>query len=87
MKTKSPSSLLQNRKGQFVVEGILIMFVTLSLLFAGLRLLRDGNIITNLIDSPWERIAGMIESGAWKEPSVAAANHPNKQGRALSLKP
>lgn len=86
MKNKN-ASLLRNQQGQFVIEAVLLMVLSIGLLTAGLRVLRDGKAISNLVDGPWDRVAGMIESGSWQEPKAAARVHPNQRSRSLSLRP
>ncbi|WP_413289598.1 hypothetical protein [Bdellovibrio sp. HCB337] len=78
---------LKNNRGQFVVEAVLLMVLSLGLLSLGLRTLRDGNVLGSFISGPWERVAGMIESGSWEAPDAAAKKHPNQVGRSLSLDP
>jgi len=87
MKKSSRKSLLRNDRGQFVIEAVLLMVLSIGLLMLGLRTLRDGNIIGNLISGPWERMAGMIESGSWDPAAAAAKKHPNQVKRSLSLDP
>jgi hypothetical protein len=87
LKFKNSSFFLRNQKGQFVIEAVLLMVLSVSLLMAGLKLLKDNKVVSNLIDGPWERVAGMIESGSWQEPGAAAKDHPNQRDRNLSVKP
>jgi hypothetical protein len=87
LKSKNAVSFLRNRRGQFVIEAVLLMVLSVGLLMGGLKLLRDAKVVSNLVDGPWERVAGMIESGSWQEPAAAAALHPNQRSRSLSLKP
>lgn len=87
MKKNSRASLLKNKQGQFVIEAVLLMLVSIGFLFAGLRLLRDNNVMGNLVSAPWEKAAGMIESGSWATADQAAKNHPNQLNRSLSLDP
>lgn len=87
MKKSSRKSLLKNEHGQFVIEAVLLMVLSIGLLTLGLRTLRDGNILGNLVSGPWERVAGMIESGSWNVAEVSAKKHPNQYNRCLSLSP
>lgn len=87
MKKNSRTRLHQNERGQFVVEAVLLMVLSIGLLTLGLRTLKDGNILGNFISGPWARVAGMIESGSWETPDVAAKKHPNQIDRSLSLNP
>ncbi|MBC7371238.1 MAG: hypothetical protein H7326_06720 [Bdellovibrionaceae bacterium] len=87
MRKISSTSLLKNEKGQFVIEAVLLMVMSVGLLVVGLRLLRDGNAMGNLVSGPWEKMAGMIESGVWDTADKAAAKHPNQRNRLLSVDP
>ncbi|HEY8270167.1 MAG TPA: hypothetical protein VIG33_04715 [Pseudobdellovibrionaceae bacterium] len=87
MKKNPRTSLLKNEHGQFVVEAVLLMVLSIGLLFTGLRLLKDANVLGNLVAGPWEKVAGMIESGSWEAADKAAKNHPNQIDRSLSVDP
>jgi len=87
MRKKSAHSLRQNNKGQFVVEAILLMVLSIGLLTMGLKLLRDNKAMANLISGPWQNAAGMIENGIWAPAKEAAAKHPNQRARSLSIDP
>ncbi|MGZ3742962.1 MAG: hypothetical protein ACXWRE_03020 [Pseudobdellovibrionaceae bacterium] len=87
MKKNSRTNLLKNKRGQFVIEAVLLMVVSIGFLFGGLRLLKSSNVLGNLVASPWEKVAGMIESGSWDTADKAAKNHPNQLDRSLSVDP
>lgn len=87
MQKNSKTRLLKNERGQFVVEAVLLMVLSIGLLSLGLRTLRNGDMLGNFISGPWERVAGMIESGSWEAPDAAAKKHPNQRNRGLSLAP
>ncbi len=87
MKKNKSSLPLWNQRGQFVIEAVLLMVLSVGLLMAGLKLLRDNKVVSNLVDGPWDKVAGMIESGAWEPADKAAAQHPNQQERNYSLNP
>lgn len=87
MRKSSSAEFLKNEKGQFLIEAVLLMVLSIGLLTVGLRLLRDGNIMSNLISGPWQKMAGMIESGVWDTADKAAAKHPNQRARSLSVNP
>jgi hypothetical protein len=79
--------LVRNNKGQFVIETVLLMFVTVSLFIWATGELRDRKILAKFIGEPWVKISGMIETGVWQEPSQARTSHPNQLKRSLSLDP
>jgi hypothetical protein len=84
VRKKSSKWLLSNKQGQFVVEAMLLMVLSIGLLYGGLKVMRDGNVLSNLISGPWEKVAGMIESGVWESADKAAAKHPNSKNRVLT---
>lgn len=76
-----------NNKGQFVIEAVLIMTVTLGFFMWGSKKLRDDKFLANLIGGPWEKVSGMIEAGVWEPPSKARNLHPNQIDRAVTVDP
>lgn len=74
-----------NDRGQFVIEAVLLMVVTLGLLTWGSKKIRDDKFLANLIAGPWEKVSGMIENGVWESPTKARKLHPNIIGRAVSV--
>ncbi|WP_253696544.1 hypothetical protein ACLWBD_00610 [Bdellovibrio sp. HCB117] len=78
---------LRNRKGQFVIEAVLLMVVGVSFFIWGTNQLREQKILAKLIGGPWEKVSGMIESGVWETPDKARANHPNQIDRSLTIDP
>lgn len=76
-----------NQKGQFVIEAVLLMVVMLSIFMASVNALKDGQYLAKLISGPWEKIAGMIESGVWDGAAAARKNHPNQLRRNVTVDP
>jgi len=87
MKKNSRNSLLKNERGQFVIEAVLLMVVSVSILLFGLRYLKENKTMGTLVSGPWEKVAGMVESGSWTPADEAASKHPNQLDRSLSLDP
>jgi hypothetical protein len=87
MKKNSRKSLLKNERGQFVIEAVLLMVVSVSILLFGIRYMKENRTMATLVSGPWEKTAGMIESGVWKPAEEAAKKHPNQTDRGLSLDP
>ncbi|KHD88537.1 MAG: hypothetical protein OM95_08480 [Bdellovibrio sp. ArHS] len=78
---------LRNRKGQFVIEAVLLMVVGVGFFIWGTNQLREGKILAKLIGGPWEKVSGMIESGVWETPDKARTSHPNQYDRSLTIDP
>lgn len=87
MPKKSRSNFLKNESGQFVIEAVLLMVLSIGLLTLALRGMRDSKILGNMVAGPWEKVAGMIESGSWNNADTAAKSHPNQLNRSLSWDP
>jgi hypothetical protein len=78
---------LRNNKGQFLIENVLMMLVTIGFLIFATKELREGKYLAKLISDPWQKVAGMIESGVWEPPKTAQTKHPNQINRSLALDP
>lgn len=79
--------LVRNNKGQFLIETVLLMVLTLGLFMASANFLREKKVLAKLIASPWEKASGMIEAGIWDKPEQARTKHPNQIKRSLTLDP
>lgn len=84
---KTSKGRLDDSRGQFVIEGILLMIVSVSVLIAGTRYVRDQKWMSKIVSGPWSMVAGMIESGVWADPATAKAQHPNQIGRHRTPNP
>ncbi|QDK36201.1 hypothetical protein [Bdellovibrio sp. NC01] len=78
---------VRNQRGQFVIEGVLLMIVMVSIFIASMKTLREGKYLANMIERPWAEVSGMLECGSWGSPATACKNHPNQSQRSVSLKP
>lgn len=78
---------LRNRRGQFLIETVLMMIVTIGLFVFGMGKLRDAGFLAKLISGPWEKISVMIETGTWETRNVGVTKHPNTRDRGISLDP
>ena len=63
--------------GQITVEAVLILAIFVSVITAGTRALRNNNVLSSLVESPWAYVAGMIENGIWAPPEDGKGLHPN----------
>lgn len=72
---------LRNQRGQMVIEGLLLMIVIVSIFLVLMRNLQESNLIPGLVTGPWDKIAGMTESGNWNPQSEAQRKHPNNFDR------
>lgn len=76
-----------NQRGQFVIEGVLLMIVMVGLFLSATRILREERFLAKLIGGPWERVSGMIEAGVWDPPATARDRHPNQIARSNTERP
>ncbi len=60
-------SPLQNRHGQFVIEAVLLVTLSIGLFMAGTKYLREKKVIEKAVQGPWSRVATMTEAGIWAE--------------------
>lgn len=74
--------ILKNRRGQFVVEGILLSVILVGVLMLLTKKIREGKVVTKMVTGPWTKVAGMTENGVWDEAGPAARKkHPNNFSR------
>lgn len=78
---------VRNQRGQFVIETVLIMLITVGAFMAGVNQLRESKMLAKLVGGPWSRVSGMIESGVWMDPAAAKQKHPNQIDRSLAIDP
>lgn len=78
---------LANNKGQFVIETVLMMIVTIGFFIWGTNQLREGKFLAKLVGGPWAKVAGMLEAGVWEAPEAARKQHPNQINRSVSVRP
>lgn len=70
-----------HQSGQITVEAVLIVTLLFSTVFAGTRLIRDQQLLSRLVQGPWQHLAGMIENGYWGSAEIGRAKHPNHASR------
>lgn len=83
MKAKKRPS---NQKGQFVIEAVLLMVISLMLFLGLMKSFKDKQILENILVKPWDKIAGMIENGAWGSAQNTRSKHPHNPDAVSTLK-
>ena len=74
--------IIRNSKGQFVVEAVLLMVLSLGLFMFASKYLREQKVISNMVENPWNRVSTMIESGVWGPYTPQQlTRHPNDAPR------
>jgi hypothetical protein len=83
------SHQIKNKKGQLVVEAVLLMVLMLSIAAFVTKWLKDSEFAEKLAVEPLAKLSGMIQCGAWAPCGIdqkKAGLHPNS-ARMLSLNP
>lgn len=78
--------VLSNKNGQFVIEAVLLMVITIMLFTALMQSFKDKQILENIVSKPWQKIAGMIENGVWGDAVATKKLHPNNPETVATLK-
>lgn len=74
--------ILKNRRGQFVVEGILLSVVLVGVLMLLTKKIREEKVVAKMVTGPWTKVAGMTESGVWgAADATTRKKHPNNYSR------
>ena len=66
----------RNERGQFVIEAVLLMVLSMGLLLTFIKICRQNDVLAKLVETPWEKTAGMIESGVWAPAEEAKKKLP-----------
>ena len=74
-----------NENGQFVIEGILLMIVFLAIILAFIAFINKNNLLSDLVQKPWQGLSGMLENGEWQPPAQGQALHPSQHGRHVTI--
>jgi len=77
--------LLKSQSGQVAMEAVLLAVVSLGLLGATLRFLRDDKTLDKLTNVAWSGVANMTEYGNW--PGQNTPVHPNNSSRVRTMEP
>lgn len=66
-----------NQRGQFVIEAVLLLVISLMLFLALIKSFKEHQIMENILVKPWEKVSGMIENGVWGLPNATRKRHPH----------
>jgi hypothetical protein len=77
---------IKGQSGQFVIEYVLLLTVTIAVFAAVTQQLKTNLTLSKLVSDPWEKVAGMAESGSWNPPADARTKHPNNFDRFYTPK-
>lgn len=79
------NTLFRNSKGQILLENVLLTVGLIILFNVTMKGVRDNEWVSRVVNAPWKKLAGMIESGVWDQKAQARLLHPNHLGRNLSM--
>ena len=79
------SLVIKNQKGQLIIEAVLLMTVLTSLMILASNILQSQGYVKSLVATPWQTLAGMIESGNWETADKARPLHPNMKFRNVTV--
>lgn len=83
---KDTKALSGDNKGQFVIEAVLLMVISIMLFAALMKSFKEKQIVENILTKPWQKIAGMIENGVWADAASSKKRHPHNQKNVATLK-
>jgi len=77
--------MIGNKRGQMVIESILIMIVLVAVVGALQATLKKSEAFKTLVQGPWLALSGMIQAGDWNKPEVAMNFHPSLHKKQSSV--
>jgi hypothetical protein len=76
---------MKNQRGQFVVEGILLMIVFMGIVAMLASFFKSNEVLKNLVKAPWTNLAGMLQNSEWMPPDKGQVFHPGRAPRHVSI--
>ena len=71
--------ILKNQQGQSIVEAVLLMVVLVGVATLVTTQLKENEVASKLVSTPWEKLDNMIRYGTWEvDRDAALSNHPNQ---------
>lgn len=80
-------NILRNSKGQFLIETVLLMIISVGLFTSAVKVAQDKKRAAQLIGEPWGSVKGMLESGVWGSSKDSKSKHPNQIRRSATWDP
>lgn len=68
-----------------IVESLLIITLLMGVTFAVANYFKNQEVLKQLIQAPWQNLAGMLQNGGWGTPDQTAINHPNGHRRHIVI--
>lgn len=76
---------MKNQRGQFVVEGILLMVVFMGIVAMVAHFFQSNEVLKNLVKTPWTNLAGMLQNSEWASPDSSQSLHPGHASRHVTI--
>jgi hypothetical protein len=73
-----------NKKGQAIIESILILTALLGVSTLTAKFFKDQEVFAQIVTGPWLKIAGMLQNGVWMPPADGMEFHPNARARHVT---
>lgn len=71
-----------------MIEAIMLIVVLIGVTMAIIRGLKETEVLSRMITSPWQKVAGMAEFGSWNPATDSnRKQHPNSYNRLFTPKP
>lgn len=80
------TSIRSSQSGQMIVEYVLLTVIVVGVALFISTQFRDNELLGEIVEKPWQSLAGMIQNGSWAPPSDSMQLHPNYRGRTTSVR-
>ena len=77
---------ISNKKGQAVIESVLIMVILIGLSVTLFTAIKEKGWMNDLVGEPSKYLKGMAETGLWEKNPSYAEHHPNAKERRIMNK-
>ncbi|MGE0762789.1 MAG: hypothetical protein AB7N80_05880 [Bdellovibrionales bacterium] len=75
-----------NRRGQAIVESVLILALFVGISTAVGVAFKENELLSKMVASPWQRLAGMLQNGQWTPINRSSSLHPSIHARHISVR-
>lgn len=77
---------MKTQSGQVAIEYVLMTIVIVSVAVLMARGIRSNEILSKMVNGPWEILSGMVENGVWATPQASRESNPNYLRRHVTFK-
>jgi Na+/alanine symporter len=76
---------LNNESGQAVTEAVMILVLLMGFTFLVANYFKSREVLKQLIQGPFQHLAGMMQNGVWAPPGAGATKHPSSHDRHITV--